>query len=730
MDMSCSSRDCGTRAGSVDTWFTSPTGQVYRSKIAAARGIGLDPSRKSSLQKPSKIKSSEDLAPNNPKACGKSSSSKNKNKKSPKTNLKGALDDTLKVQANGAPRFTDLTLEEMGQLLLSMASAVDLNDCYDGLLFYKEEQLRYEARMAQRLRYKELLAEQLSMEQLPNQGLESPDDGKTELHESCAGSDASKLPISQQERLIDDCSLEVKSPNIEGAEEEEVYQGEEETNMIMLNDGRFVRRSSRNASSSKPKASNEDKSDAKVGFEVDAHTVDAMAAMVDEVEELQPPGPPCFDGWETEVELIRKCLVRVPSRLGRPASEDPQPLSPRTRDPCVIDALLSLSDADSDSSVHGSPTVSPQKCAAWVQKGFPIAQLSANGGCPTSLHPAALFYLRNLREQEEAEERAAAKRAKEKAARREAKKLEKVVANSNNHNPNSNPNSNSDSYPSSGQLPSRAALGERLRGKSIQDIESALMERLRSYVSGLGGVLPDGWKVKAAIRQQGANAGGVDAYYFDPTGVRYKSMIKVAESLGLNCANAAKAKSVAAVLKSSGQQSGQKNSQSTANRNTSVGPHLGNQGSNSKLKLPTEAAVRQDKKIDAHTANAVDMRLPLTAAEIPGSIKDEKGNVDYERKDAPVTGAPRKRPRKSGASSNKTANPANDSNTRTTKDTGAGTGTSTSHGGKHHDGKQSGNGTGVNNGGDDDDDDDDNRKRRKTKSCPDAHNGKGLLVVK
>lgn len=36
-------RDFGSRAGSLDTWFTAPHGETFRSKVAVARGLGLDP---------------------------------------------------------------------------------------------------------------------------------------------------------------------------------------------------------------------------------------------------------------------------------------------------------------------------------------------------------------------------------------------------------------------------------------------------------------------------------------------------------------------------------------------------------------------------------------------------------------------------------------------------------------------------------------------------------------
>jgi hypothetical protein len=35
-------RDFGSRAGSLDTWFTAPHGETFRSKVAVARGLGLD----------------------------------------------------------------------------------------------------------------------------------------------------------------------------------------------------------------------------------------------------------------------------------------------------------------------------------------------------------------------------------------------------------------------------------------------------------------------------------------------------------------------------------------------------------------------------------------------------------------------------------------------------------------------------------------------------------------
>lgn len=739
-------RDSGTRAGSIDTWFTSPTGQVYRSKIAAARGLGLDPSRSKSAQpEPRKEKPLEDITPDNQRVLRrKDTLLKSKSKKSTKTDVKGVVENVLKGQGgNVVPQVVNLSLNEMGELLMSMANAVDLEDCYDGLLFYKEEQMRYEAKLANRRYYEEILAEQLSMQQMAKEELDGYIDGDEKLldveqgvpavgpHQVPDDNGASDSQYSEQQRLFDGHSPKVQRPSeSDGAE-----QGEEETNMIKLDDGRLVRRSARNNSSSKSKTWGEDMHGAKTGFQDVVEAMEALEAM-DNEGELQPPGPPCFDGWETEVELIRKCLVRVPARLGRPAAEDPPPLSPRTRDPCVIDALLSLSDGDGDGDADGDGDFinqdalaqSPQKCAPWVQKGFPIAQLSANGGHPTSLHPATLFYLRNLREQQEAEERAAAKWAKEKAERREAKKLEKMAVKEGSALGATPVSNHPSSDVASGKPSSRPTFGERLRGKSMQDIESALMERLRSYVSGLGGILPGGWTVKAAIRQHGANAGGIDAYYFDPAGIKYKSMIKVAESLGLNCANATKAKSVAAVLKSSGQRSHQKVDEKIAYQiayTTGANPTIPD--TDSTPVFPAADTLWQDTKNDppaVHDAVVKETSSGIDTPGIrntPGSIKD--GNADG----APAPGAQRKRPRKSSTSSDKTKNKgantdANNHGTENDKRTG-------DDSGQHHERKSSGNRIGVGNDNNHEDDDDDKKRRKIAASGPGAHKGMIYLSI-
>ena len=252
-------------------------------------------------------------------------------------------------------------------------------------------------------------------------------------------------------------------------------------------------------------------------------------------------GPPKIDGWDVELELIRKCFVKVPARLGRPIEDEPAPLSPKSRQGDLTDALLALSDGEQGvSGGDSSPRPGAASIAAWEQKRFPLDQLTANDGEPTALHPAALFYLRHLDEEVAAEERALKREAEERAARKEAKRLEKQAAMAGGGG------APSGSGAVRSTLPKPANLS--LRGKSIEEVEEALMERLTTYVTALGGILPDGWRVKASIRQNGANAGGVDAYYYDPSGRRHKSMVRVAEVLGLEATAAAKPKTLASIL--------------------------------------------------------------------------------------------------------------------------------------------------------------------------------------
>jgi hypothetical protein len=445
---------------------------------------------------------------------------------------------------------------------MSMPTATDTDDCYDGLLYYKEAQLRHAAKLAARAAAVAAQEEAArtakdlpqALECIPK-AAEHGTEKQQALHDG--GTQGNAATGEGDVAMADGPNLDIietEGPIVE-AKGEETDDGEERG-------GKSSRRNTRHSMAAAVAAAAAalamGDTPSKLDPEVAAVAADAAGFLSEEGgaqggDVAVLPGPPNWDGWETEVELIRKCFVKVPVRVGRPLEDEPAPLSPTSRSALLADALLSLSDSEPGSKDNDvlardvdvkivPDTNYARPCAVWAEKKFPLDQLTANGGEPSALHPAALFYLRHVEEEFEAEERAARREAEERAARREAKRLEKAAAQA------AGGGEGAASGDAPRRLPVPRASNVTMRGKTIEEIEAALMERLSSYVADLGGKLPAGWKVKASVRQNGANAGGVDAYYFDPRGKRLKSMIKVAEALGLEGVAGTKPRTLSAVL--------------------------------------------------------------------------------------------------------------------------------------------------------------------------------------
>ncbi|KAL4521386.1 hypothetical protein Ndes2437B_g08023 [Nannochloris sp. 'desiccata'] len=689
-------RDYGSRAGSVDTWFTSPEGEVYRSKVAAARGCGLDPSRGTNTKRPKAprksstrgaAKDAQGDKDEGGKEAGSGEGEVKELKEGGKSTDKSAADgengntnnaaaaavtekpttapakDKKKGGGTGgganansndawkwatgnsnAPRPVDLSIQELGELLMSMPESFDVDDCYEGPLYYKEAQLRHaaklaraaaqaasaaaaeleaaelkaaqavslaeaEAKQARRKENAERAAQECAAliaavnDKKGNDSRPSSAAADVVVEKAAAGEDEEEenkeikdnedeedvemldaeapVVVDGEERKKKQVNYnEMEGPAEEEKEEEEEEEEEEEPDLDGgRKKGKGSRRNTRHSLATAVAAAAailQDQSGTQLPASIAAAAADAAGFLSggaaedgtgDENLSAEPGPPPGLELWDTELEVIRKCFVRVPVRLGRPTEDEPVPLSPTSRDAELTTALLTLSDTASGSAgtrigngdVHTNKDKNKNKkeevaegregaasITEWYTKRFAIDQLTANEGEPSAVHPAGLFYLRHVEEEVIAEERAMRRDAEEKAARREAKRLEKQNA----LGPDGQPR------PS---LPKPANLS--LRGKSIEEVEEALMERLSTYVTDLGGILPDGWRVKASIRQNGANAGGVDAYYYDPTGRRHKSMIRVAEVLGLEATAAAKPKTLASILGTGG--GGGKRSKST-----------------------------------------------------------------------------------------------------------------------------------------------------------------------
>lgn len=566
-------RDYGSRVGSLDTWFTSPEGDVYRSKIAVARGIGLEPS---SSKTPKERKPKAHKKPSGPSAAGGGGKAGTGGEGTAAING----DETVRLSGTGTASV-ELSMDELAELILSMPCATDQFDVYEGLLFYKDALFQFEqkkASLAKDAATKKEMEERAEAAARELEEAEAKAQAEAEA-EAAAAAAAADIKIDgnpeNDESGIGKRRREKKSytepPEPMEIEDPPVATAAIEPAAVGGSDDHHDEPQDKNAAaadnvgdSNKPTPLRSAAAEAAAqaaarkfhietmaklrGFDLDVEENDGENCDKDalEADPTLEEFMPKLDDWQIEMEIIRKCFVKVPIRLGRPSEDEPIPMSPSGRDAEVTDALLNLSDGDPVTATGPGRRGSARKgreeevvdvaFGHWSTKRFPIDQLCANDGAPIALHPAALFFLRYQEEEEARQERAAAAAAAAAAARREAKRQERLAAGG---------GVDADGRP---LLPLPKPANLSLRGKSIVEIEEALMERLAAYVSDLGGVLPPGWSVKASVRQNGANAGGVDAYYYDPYGRRHKSMIKVATELGLEGSAATKPRPLGSIL--------------------------------------------------------------------------------------------------------------------------------------------------------------------------------------
>lgn len=684
-------RDYGSRAGSVDTWFTGPDGTVYRSKIAAARGAGLNPitrkSRTSSTtadtketkkkrdaqrKKGTKDDKGKDASTDKSKSVKpakeskKSGSSKSTSKDSPKDkknsgnnnnkkggNAKGTVSerDVLRLlTANAsAGKPADLSMEELAELLMSMPSAEDTDDCYEGLLFYKEA---HETAVARAISTEKDPApaladvgsrQQNEIPQLSNCGIANGIDHmqtKDDVEMNAVKIDCDILvsdgeDIAGQQQDIDTDingdsvalqhgQMSVEANHVypgsdtdtkEGLPEEESDRKDAipsvdvtETTVKRADDDALLQEEVGKSCLIAPSDRSNDDVQTKLSIPSNARSVgqncgsdgDPKSKRPGSISEQQCIGtnadgdgtslesyaPKGLTPWSTEIEVIRKCFVKIPQRIGRQSEDEPEPLSPESRREVYSSALLDMSKQHDCSEVcednceesNGTlrnmrrlPSNAPSdllkytfineyaegeeyeseshviRPAAWSRRRLMFDRIGRDNDT-LELHPTTLFWMRYEEMIAERQARDQARRAAAAAARREERKAAKLAAQK-----ETNETMDGDRKESSGKQQSsmmmKSSSASSLRGRSIEEIESILLERLTSYIADLGGVLPKGWRIKASIRQNGANAGGVDTYYYDPEGRRHKSMIKVAEFLGLDTSTAvAKPKSLASIL--------------------------------------------------------------------------------------------------------------------------------------------------------------------------------------
>lgn len=574
-------RDYGSRAGSVDTWFTSPEGEVYRSKVAVARGLGLeavrDPTKVKKPKAPRKPSEKKTAKANKDGDAGAGSGAAGGGGTGAGT---GGAEEPWKWGGSSSTNI-DLSLDEYAELLMSMPAATDPYDVYEGLLYYKEAQVRHKNKLtaaaaaaAEREELEEhaaaaakALADADAEDALNGAGGTDDEDGNLETKaaksKSHEGSNGGGAGHDGENGGADDktAPMDVDKDDGGGSDED---GGSDADRTRPSTARRTTRRSLACAVAATKAALRAHLASAAARGEEDDLGITESDLEKEALEDFVP----ALDQWQIEMEVIRKCMVQVSTRLGRPDEDEPAPLSPTSKDAEVTDALLNLSDTEPGPDAAAAAGAGQhtgnggdaweegggkqegggvqEACGHWCTKRFPIDQLMANDGSPAVLHPSALFFLRYQEETAAREERAAAAAAAAAAAKREARKQEKLAAMGAAAGADGTPGAAGASDRPRLPLPKPANLS--LRGKSLEEIEEALMERLSSYVSDLGGVLPSGWKVKASVRQNGANAGGVDAYYYDPYGRRHKSMIKVAEALGLEATAATKPKPLGSIL--------------------------------------------------------------------------------------------------------------------------------------------------------------------------------------
>ena len=610
-------RDIGSRAGSVDTWFTAPDGEVYRSKVAVARGLGLDPQGRSKgdgdkggtplankkhsekkKRKKTKDKPEEDGSPSSKKEKGEkkekskdgdantgnnNKKSSGSNKRKPQQNTKSKNKSTAELileRRNRAPSV-DLTHEDLAELLLSMPEAPDQEDTYNGHLVNKGK--RPEAPVPS------LPGDELIDKALQIQDIEEPpppaadiirpmlactstcdltvrpravEDASVDYTDGVIGIDEEgvTMPLSEwddetepeEDRILRAAEIALRRVAIlaarrrkredaavaaeeEDEEEKEEGAGNENGNgngPVGMDDPQERRTPSppppppppppESSPSVQDDKEDEEQDDGSVEEAVELmHTPVEDAAMKTESVEREkeeqeeeevvatterrttrkgggPFSPAAPEPRIIEAEVIRKCMAYLPERLDFFTPMLPLDREFRNADDLITSVLLTLPIARVDTPCYctDDEMQKPAKKRKAASKGTEGDNEKEGAGGAS-------------------EDGVAKKKKKALPPKEKAEKPPKQP---------------------------RAHGGDGLKGRTTPEVEKALMDRLSSYVADLGGSLPDSWSVRAAVRMNGATAGGIDAYYYSPDGKRFKSMIKVAEELGLDIKNAVSAK--------------------------------------------------------------------------------------------------------------------------------------------------------------------------------------------
>lgn len=418
-------RDIGSRAGSIDTWFTSPQGDVYRSKVAVARGLGLETSSGPSKPRAPRDPNKPPRAPREkkPKAekqedggdgdgngsggAGGSTKPKKEGKGKGKGKGKSKDKDSSKpaVGADGKPvkpKFiVSLEPNDVADLLMSMPTAIDTDEVYEGPMFYREIEMKrdyYQEKLDSK--YKRAMQRQQAEEAAneaakaaraagKNKVVEEEDDDEDdedeeededvdvmnedeqvkgeaavdakeeEKEEAANGVDnksdegtANGAADTTAKEDADDDPMDTDAPDAaktadEDEEGDDEQEGKDDESFELAP---YSRRHAAAAARMKTAALVES------SFESDHDQSDAEW----ELASLPRIGPdPALEPVRLELELIRKCFVKVPPRLGRPMScEPPVAMSPVGVKPHTdtTEVLLELGEV----RIFDRPVVAPQ----------------------------------------------------------------------------------------------------------------------------------------------------------------------------------------------------------------------------------------------------------------------------------------------------------------------------------------------------------------------------------
>ena len=593
-------RDYGARAGSVDTWFTAPDGAVYRSKVAAARGAGLNPAVRKA-RKPAEGSGGGPSRTGDVKASRKSSAGNCFTSWVPRG---GSQRDLLRLLAATATngKTVDLSVPELAELLMSMPGASDIDDCYEGLLFYKDDaeeptrqggpssgkdnkekqettKLPEDAEIHANNLVEEVKRIEFSNGKTSEQNMNNAvfdNEGSSQCKEDPIPSHVpvevpGNAELSRKDNSQDNCvskmhELKKKGKNDSKLNPAQKIKDDEKNSVDLYDSVDEVHCENRSTNSSATDFHRQDVRSLKSSpFQLNTAALSHESGMEEEeccleaLEKFECRAPKGLTPWSTEIEVIRKCLVRVPLRIGRHAEDDPEPLSPESRSEVYTSALLEMSkeqnvedctDEDNPEKIESCfdhvrklPSNVPEnlehslfvfgedndsnyddcshviKPAPWSRRQLMFDEIN-NDPDTERLHPIALFWIRYEELMEERESRDAARRSAIIAARREERKaklaeLKEANGEDAGHN--------------------RDTISTKLfKDMKIEEVEKMIMERLSSYFSGLGGNVPKGWQVKASIGENSVGENHVDVQYSDPEGQTYKSIVKAAENFGLD----------------------------------------------------------------------------------------------------------------------------------------------------------------------------------------------------